>query len=155
MGEHSQWSDFVRFSVVGGFGVVVDMQVLFLVVDVFSFCVPLALAKLLAAETAMASNFVWNDVWTFRNRRARGLASMPGRFLRFNMVCSVGMFLPLGVCIFCIWFLASIFMLPTLWSSLRLRLGTFLLPVGLCGGLACKLGDGGCAYGVFQAKSAI
>ena len=87
-----QWSDFVRFSVVGSFGVVVDMLVLFLIVDVF----PLALAKLLAAETAMVSNFVWNDVWTFRDRRARGLASMLGRFLRFNMVCSVGMFFAIG-----------------------------------------------------------
>lgn len=96
MREHSQWSGFVRFSVVGSFGVVVDMLVLFLIVDVFSFCVPLALAKLLAAETAMASNFVWNDVWTFRDRRARGLASMLGRFLRFNMVCSVGMFFAIG-----------------------------------------------------------
>ncbi len=57
MREHSQWSGFVRFSVVGGFGVV-DMLVLFLIVDVFSFCVPLALAKSLAAETAMTSNFV-------------------------------------------------------------------------------------------------
>ncbi len=91
-----QWSGFVRFSVVGSFGVVVDMLVLFLIVDVFSFCVPLALAKLLAAETAMASNFVWNDVWTFRDRRARGLASVLGRFLRFNMVCSVGMFFAIG-----------------------------------------------------------
>ena len=86
-----QWSGFVRFSVVGSFGVVVNMLALFLIVDVFPFCVPLALAKLLAAETAMVSNFVWNDVWTFRDRRARGLTSMLGRFLRFNMVCSVGM----------------------------------------------------------------
>ena len=30
MGERSQWSGFVRFSVVGDFGVVVDMLVLFL-----------------------------------------------------------------------------------------------------------------------------
>ena len=96
MGGRLQWLRLVRFSVVGGFGVVVDMLVLFLVVDVFSFCVPLALAKLLAAETAMASNFVWNDVWTFRDRRARGSSPMLWRFLRFNMVCSVGMFFAIG-----------------------------------------------------------
>ena len=80
MGGSLQWSGFARFSVVGGFSVVVGILVLFLIVDVFSFCVPLALSKLLAAEMPMASNFIWNDVWTFRDRRARGLASMLGRF---------------------------------------------------------------------------
>lgn len=59
--------------------------------DVFPFCVPLALAKLLAAETSMMNNFIWNDVWTSRDRCGCGFASMLGRFLQFNMVCSVGM----------------------------------------------------------------
>src|SRR5205085_6471416 len=53
---------FARFAAVGLSGVAVDMTVLWLLRGRLGW--PLTAAKLVAAETAMASNFLWNDLWT-------------------------------------------------------------------------------------------
>ena len=85
---------FIRFGMVGGLGVFVDMGVLFLLVD------PrvcgwnnLSLAKAVAAEAAIINNFIWNDVWTFRGISA-GPAGRRGQrsvlFFKFNLICLVG-----------------------------------------------------------------
>ncbi len=75
------------------------MLVLFFFVELFPLRIPLTLAKLFAAETAMVNNFIWNDVWTFRNCRGQssGFAAVLIRFFRFNMVCSVGLAIAIGV----------------------------------------------------------
>jgi len=94
---------FVKFCLVGGSGVFVDMGVLFLLADPRCLGLNATLSKVCSAETAMASNFVWNEVWTFRetgrptNDAGRVVTRLrPGIFRRvlvFNGICGVGIIL--------------------------------------------------------------
>ncbi|MCP5528096.1 MAG: GtrA family protein [Verrucomicrobiales bacterium] len=52
----------------------------------------LALSKVVAAEAAILNNFVWNDLWTFRDvdaRRGRG-RELFRRLGVFNLICLAG-----------------------------------------------------------------
>jgi dolichol-phosphate mannosyltransferase len=57
---------FIKFCLVGGSGVFVDMGVLFLLADPRCLGLNITLSKICAAEAAMINNFVWNELWTFR-----------------------------------------------------------------------------------------
>ncbi|HEX3596807.1 MAG TPA: glycosyltransferase, partial [Polyangiaceae bacterium] len=59
-------SAFFKFCVVGASGVLVDMGLLFLLSDPRMLGLGLTRSKLVAAETAIVSNFLLNDFWTFR-----------------------------------------------------------------------------------------
>ncbi len=76
----------IKFGLVGGSGVVVNMAALFLLHGVLA--MPLLVASALAVELAIINNFVWNNAWTFR----AGTASW-SRFVRFNGVSLVGLVL--------------------------------------------------------------
>ena len=85
-------AQFVKFCLVGGSGLFVDMGILFLLADPRCLALNLTLSKVCAAETAMANNFLWNELWTFRQGRAprdcrQGVVR---RFLLFNAICSLG-----------------------------------------------------------------
>jgi dolichol-phosphate mannosyltransferase len=82
-----------KFCVVGGTGVVVDMLILYLLSDPHMLGFGLTRSKIVAAETAIASNFLLNDAWTFGDltSRAPGLAAKVRRFLGFNAICMVGL----------------------------------------------------------------
>lgn len=71
---------------------VVDMAVLHVLADPARLGLGLVVSKILAAEVAMANNFVWNDLWTFRGMAAdeTSLAARLKRFLKFNLICSGG-----------------------------------------------------------------
>ena len=81
---------FVRFCVVGGSGVVVDMAVLHVLAGWCGWHV--SLSKLGAAETALLSNFFWNEIWTFSPAAAarRQPAQIAWRLLRFHAICGAG-----------------------------------------------------------------
>jgi dolichol-phosphate mannosyltransferase len=80
------------FCVVGGTGVLVDMGVLFLLADPQMLGWTLSISKALAAEIALVSNFVWNDLWTFRDisTNQSGWRARARRFLKFNLICLAG-----------------------------------------------------------------
>ncbi len=88
-------SAFFKFCVVGASGVLVDMGLLYVLSDPRMLGLGLTRSKLLAAETAIVSNFLLNDLWTFRQTSL----SHPGgrerfrRFLGFNAICSAGVVL--------------------------------------------------------------
>jgi dolichol-phosphate mannosyltransferase len=86
-------SRFFKFCVVGGSGVVVDMAILYLLSDPNTLALGLTRSKVVAAETAIASNFLLNDAWTFgdRTRHAPGFRAKFRRFLGFNAICAVGL----------------------------------------------------------------
>jgi dolichol-phosphate mannosyltransferase len=86
---------FLRFALVGTSGVVVDMLTLYLLSDPTTLGLGLTRSKIVAAELAIANNFAWNDAWTFRDMvgRQKGLRFKLRRFLKFNVVCSLGMLL--------------------------------------------------------------
>jgi dolichol-phosphate mannosyltransferase len=83
---------FARFAAVGLSGVVVDMGLLFLLSDPTMLGWGLTRSKLVAAETAIVNNFLWNDRWTFRDlsTRQRGPARRLRRFCKFQLICLAG-----------------------------------------------------------------
>jgi len=78
---------FISFVLVGGFGAVVHMSLLSLLFrgGLLSFFAAQATATLVA----MTSNFLFNNLLTYRDRRLHGWAMLRG-WLSFMLVCSTG-----------------------------------------------------------------
>ena len=85
---------FIRYGIVGLSGVFLDMLVLYLLHGT-ELGFGLTTSKLIAAETAILSNFIWNDSWTFADMvgSQTGSASQFKRLLKFNAICLIGLFL--------------------------------------------------------------
>src|SRR5689334_5952901 len=71
----------VRFGLVGGTGVLVNSAVLFALVEGLHWHT--LVAATVATETAIVSNFVLNDRWTFR--QAENRTGWLGRLWRYNI----------------------------------------------------------------------
>jgi dolichol-phosphate mannosyltransferase len=86
---------FLRFITVGLSGMAVDMSLLYLLTDASTLALPLALGKLVAGESAIINNFLWNDRWTFADfsRTQTSQRQKFRRFLKFNLICSLGLLL--------------------------------------------------------------
>ena len=86
---------FIQFCLVGLTGVVVDMGFLYLLSDPNTLGLPLTRSKIIAAELAILNNFLWNDFWTFGDisRRQPGKRQRLKRFIKFNIICLVGLVL--------------------------------------------------------------
>lgn len=84
---------FLRFGLVGSSGVVVDMGILYLLYDVLG--LGLTRSAIAAAEIAIINNFIWNDLWTFGDisREQRDWRRVTKRFVKFNIVCLMGLIL--------------------------------------------------------------
>jgi dolichol-phosphate mannosyltransferase len=91
----AQAARFMRFALVGASGVVVDMAALFLLSDARTLGFGLTRSKVLAAELAIMNNFLWNDAWTFRDLvgAQRGMSHKLRRFVKFNVICGIGLVL--------------------------------------------------------------
>jgi putative flippase GtrA len=72
----------LKFNVVGGFGIVVQLSVL----TIFRSLLDLnyLLATALAVETAVLHNFLWHERFTWSDRPSGRLAESLSRLLRFN-----------------------------------------------------------------------
>ena len=84
---------YIRFSLVGGTGVAVDMALLWLLASPVVFRWNLTISKVVAAEIAILNNFLWNEVWTFKGLGDR--QSWKPRLVRFgkyNLICATGVF---------------------------------------------------------------
>jgi dolichol-phosphate mannosyltransferase len=86
---------FLRFAVVGCSGVVVDMGLLYLLSDPTMLAWGLTRSKLIASETAIINNFIWNDAWTFADisNRDGGWSNRLKRFAKFQLICFAGLLL--------------------------------------------------------------
>lgn len=84
---------FLRFGLVGSSGVFVDMGILYLLYDVLG--LGLTRSAIAAAEIAIINNFIWNDLWTFGDisREQRDWRRVTKRFVKFNIVCLMGLIL--------------------------------------------------------------
>lgn len=83
---------FTRFAIVGAIGVAVNEGLLILLYQ--SMGVYLLTASALAIEISILSNFVLNDLWTFRDRRS-GHAAV--RLAKFNALMLAGLAVNLAV----------------------------------------------------------
>lgn len=84
---------FLQFCVVGSSGVVVDTALLYLLSDPSTLALGLTRSKFVASETAIVSNFLLNDLWTFRDmaKLQPGMRARLRRFVSFNVICSTGL----------------------------------------------------------------
>lgn len=84
-----------RFCLVGLSGVFIDMLFLFLLSDPSMLALGLTRSKVIAAEAAIVNNFIWNDIWTFRDisSQQKGWRNRLRRFLKFNSICLLGIVL--------------------------------------------------------------
>jgi dolichol-phosphate mannosyltransferase len=84
---------FMQFGLVGLSGVFVDMTILYLLHDPQALGLPLTRSKIIAAEIAIANNFLWNDRWTFGDISSQqsGWQKRIKRFIKFNLVCLIGL----------------------------------------------------------------
>jgi len=88
---------FLKFGLVGLSGVLVNEGLLWLLTENLGLYYLLSAA--IAVETAIITNFILNDIWTFRDRRTPGNKSLLGRGLKFNLVSLGG----LGINIAILW----------------------------------------------------
>jgi dolichol-phosphate mannosyltransferase len=82
----------VMFAAVGTTGVVVHLLSLRIAMTVFSF----AASQAIATTIAMTSNFIINNVLTYRDRRLRGVKFFTG-LLSFFAICGVGAVANVGI----------------------------------------------------------
>jgi dolichol-phosphate mannosyltransferase len=77
----------MMFFMVGATGVAVQLGVLRLMLGLD---LPFIWAQAAGAVTAMTSNFLINNVFTYRDRRLDGIALLTG-YLKFCALCSIGL----------------------------------------------------------------
>ena len=97
---------FVRFGIVGGSGVLVNLGLYGLLTRILDFGLTLTgryVSYALSVEISIITNFFLNDIWTFADRRKR--ASFWTRFCRFHVVSLVGAGVNWGVFAALNWFL--------------------------------------------------
>ena len=84
---------FIRYGLIGVSGIFVDMALFYLLSETAG--LGLILSKIVAAEIAIVSNFLWNDAWTFADitQRQKGWRPRLKRLLKFNIICVVGLIL--------------------------------------------------------------
>jgi putative flippase GtrA len=81
---HPEVKRFIKFAMVGGFGAILDVTVL--TVLVFVFHTPDYLANLISVGCAVVSNFTWNTLWTFpESRQQNNLHKHFAQFLLVNL----------------------------------------------------------------------
>ncbi len=82
---------FIQFCLVGFSGLFVDLTLF----SLFRKGLELGLtsSNILSAEVASINNFLWNDLWTFRDISSRqpGKRQRVKRFIKFNFVCLAGL----------------------------------------------------------------
>jgi len=83
---------YAQFCIVGTSGLAVDMTIIWLLADPKMLHWNLTLSKVIAAEVALINNFVWNELWTFRELTVarKRWSQRAARLFRFNLICVVG-----------------------------------------------------------------
>jgi dolichol-phosphate mannosyltransferase len=91
LSRQPRFGQFIKFCAVGGSGVAVDMVVLHFLADPRWCGWNLTISKFCSAETAMLSNFILNELWTFRPPAGQaGHAGWGVRLLKFHAICGLG-----------------------------------------------------------------
>ena len=89
---------FIKFGIVGGSGVFVNLGIYALLTRIFGLGDDLAgrfVSYALSVEISIVTNFILNDIWTFSDRgRENGL---PVRFVRFHVVSFIGAVVNWGI----------------------------------------------------------
>ena len=113
---------FIKFGIVGGSGLVVNISFLWLFTEIFGFYY--IISSVFAISLAMINNFIWNDLWTWRGRGEPGKRAFFIRLLKFCLVASLaGYGGNLGI----LWILTHYFHVHYMISNLfGMAVGTFI-----------------------------
>ncbi len=113
---------FLKFGIVGGSGIFVNMGGLWFFTEVVG--IYYLISSVLAIGLAMISNFIWNDLWTWRDRGEPGVKAYLTRMAKFIVVSSIAGFIGnLGI----LWILTHFFHVYYLISNLiGIAVGTIL-----------------------------
>ena len=81
---------FFKFGVVGGFGFIVNIvgAIIFkkmMLTPESNISIVNGVANALAAELAIISNFIWNNLWTFSEEKITAVSKIIPKFLAFNL----------------------------------------------------------------------
>jgi dolichol-phosphate mannosyltransferase len=87
---HPDLLRFLRFAVVGGSGVLINMAVLWLLHDKIGLA--LTRSSIAAISLAIMSNFLWNNFWTFKSATIQSR-----RFAQFVIISVIGMVINLAI----------------------------------------------------------
>ena len=90
-----EWKRVFKFGIVGLSGIVVNLGILFCLVEFFA--INQDLASPIAIEFSILNNFVWNDLWTFGAVGNRKVSSRWHRLLAFNIVSVGGAVINYGI----------------------------------------------------------
>jgi dolichol-phosphate mannosyltransferase len=120
--DTGEFRHLLKFCAVGLSGIVVDLGVLWTLTEVYRTYYLYSAA--IAVECAIANNFIWNEFWTFAANTPRdiGIFQRARRFLKFNVICSAGALIHMGI----LWLLTDFFGLHYLASALAAIGGAFV-----------------------------
>ena len=90
-----EWKRVFKFGIVGLSGIVVNLGILFLLVELFA--LNKDLASPLAIEFSILNNFIWNDLWTFGSVEDQKVPSRWHRLVTFNIVSVGGAVINYGI----------------------------------------------------------
>lgn len=103
---------FIKFGLVGGSGIVVDMGLLWLFTELIG--LHYVLSGILAFTAAVVNNFIWNDLWTWSDRGDSGIDAYLVRLIKFFLVSSIAGVVKIAI----LWLLTHFFNLYYLLSNL-------------------------------------
>lgn len=80
-------SSFIKFAIVGLIGFTIDFSISYFLIEILSLVV--WLSTLMSAETAIISNFIFNNHWSFRHKKLdNGEQNIIWSFIKFNLIAS-------------------------------------------------------------------
>jgi len=79
------WLRFIKFNIVGFTGIFVNQGILMILTSLGLYYL---YAGIIAIEVSIISNFLLNDLWTFRDRRSGHILK---RLVKFNILMLVGL----------------------------------------------------------------
>jgi len=136
-----QFMPFVKYCIVGGSGTALDVAALYIFIEYAG--IPLLPAASLSFTLAVINNFVWNKLWTFRNKSS----NYRKLFIKFFLVSLGGLALTnvsmyLQVVVFGLWYIYAKLitsLIVLVWNFLANKYWTFQLkarPMGHAGPMA-------------------
>ena len=75
-------AELLKYGVVGTSGFLINMMIFIVLTRLFSFTIEIA--SPIAIESAIISNFILNNFWTFKSREVK--STLIRRFLKFHLV---------------------------------------------------------------------
>jgi dolichol-phosphate mannosyltransferase len=90
-----EWTKVFKFGIVGISGIFVNMGVLYYLKEYVGLYY--LIAGFLAIELAILNNFIWNDLWTFRQAYSLKLSSTWHRLILFHAVSAGGLVINMGI----------------------------------------------------------